>query len=284
MGLIASCLSCFRPAEREAPPAALGAADDTVFDPALLQVDGEALRAEAHALGDAAHATSAASQQAYQSGDGAGAKQLSLQANAKRAAAAAKNEEAARAIFAQKNNGRGLWEVDLHLLLVAEALERVKRRLQACSASAAAEGASSKELVVIYGQGHHSSNGVAKIKPAVLQLLADGGWQTQEGVPNAGAQCTHTPELWQPCSCAHCVVARRLRYSARYGCTPACATVSFAHLDGAEMVYAFSLCTWYSVLVYALYGVAAPAATSAVVTPAHTPMKPMALARSALGW
>ena len=188
MGLIASCLSCFRPVEREAPPAALGAADDTVFDPALLRVDGEALRAEAHALGDAAHATSAASQQAYQSGDGAGAKQLSVQANAKRAAAAAKNQEAARAIFAQKNNGRGLWEVDLHLLLVAEALERVKRRLQACAAAAAAEGASSKELVVIYGQGHHSSNGVAKIKPAVLQLLAECGFQTQEGVPNAGAR------------------------------------------------------------------------------------------------
>ena len=203
MGLIASCLSCFRPAEREAPsvvPPAAGAADDTVFDPALLGVDGEALRAEAHALGDATHAASQASQAAYQSGDKAGAKQLSLQANAKRGEAAAKNEEAARCIFAQKNNGRGLWEVDLHLLLVAEALARVNRRLQSCTAAAAAEGAS-KDLVIIYGQGHHSSDGVAKIKPAVLQLLKEGGWETWEGVPNAGAPRSVSRAL---SACADC--------------------------------------------------------------------------------
>ena len=124
MGLIASCLSCFQaPAAARAPAA--GAADDTVFAAELLSADGEALRAEAHAAGDAAAASGAASKAAYEAGDKARAKELSLQAAAQREAAAEKNAQAARAIFAQKNNGRGLWEIDLHLLLVAEALERL---------------------------------------------------------------------------------------------------------------------------------------------------------------
>jgi hypothetical protein len=187
MGIISSCLSCFQgpPAAARAPAA--GADDDTVFASELLTTDGEALRSEAHALGDAASASGAASQAAYQGGDKARARELSQQAQAQRSAAAAKNAAAARAIFAQKNATRGHWEIDLHLLLVAEALERTKRRLQSCATAAASEGAAERELVVIYGQGHHSQGGVAKIKPAVLQLLADEGFTAQEGVPNAGA-------------------------------------------------------------------------------------------------
>ena len=82
MGVIASCirrlLCCL------APPAAAGAADDTVFDAALLSVDGEALRSEAHTLGDAAAAASSSSRAAYAAGDGAGAKTLSLLAGTHR--------------------------------------------------------------------------------------------------------------------------------------------------------------------------------------------------------
>jgi hypothetical protein len=189
MGLIASCirrlLCCL------APPAAAGAADDTVFDAALLSVDGEALRSEAHTLGDAAAAASSSSRAAYVAGDGAGAKTLSLLAGKHRAASADKNAAAARAIFAQKNNARGLWEIDLHQLLVAEALERVRVRLLSCSAAAAADAAGGRDLVLIYGQGHHSAGGVAKIKPAVLQLLREGGWEAREGVPNGGCCSVH---------------------------------------------------------------------------------------------
>jgi hypothetical protein len=189
MGLVWSCvrrLLCA--AGLPAPAPVAGAADDdTAFDPALLAQDGEALRSQAHTLGDAASAASAASRAAYAAGDGAGAKALSLQAGAHREAAARAHAAAARAIFAQKNHARGQWELDLHQLLVAEATERVQRRLASCTAAAAAEAAGGRELSIIYGQGHHSAGGVAKIKPAVLSLLREGGWLAREGVPNPGA-------------------------------------------------------------------------------------------------
>ena len=189
ISVVRRLLCCVPGLEALAPRAAYD--DDVSFEPSLLSVDAEALRAAAHASGDAAAAASAASRAAYARGDGAGAKALSLQAGQHRDAMNASNAAAARAIFAQKNSSRDAWEVDLHQLLVAEALERVTRRLATCTAAAAAEAAGGRELVIIVGQGHHSAGGVAKIKPAVLQLLAAGGWPAREGVPNAGCVAVH---------------------------------------------------------------------------------------------
>jgi hypothetical protein len=174
------------PARAAAPAAASSGEfdDDVTFDPALLPQDGEALRAEAHAAGDAMGAAMAASKASYADGDGAAAKAHSAEAATHRAEAAAKNEAAARVIFAQKNAKLGLWEIDLHLLLVQEALDRTKRRLATAAAAAPAEG---KDLSIIYGQGHHSFDGVAKIKPAILAMLQEGGYDARPDVPNEGA-------------------------------------------------------------------------------------------------
>ncbi len=193
MGLLSFLrrLLCGAPAAEAPAPAVLGAEDDTVFDSALFSVDAEALRAQANAAGDAAAATSAASREAYAAGDKAKAKELSQSASARREQASALHAQAARAIFAQKNRERGQYEIDLHLLLVAEAVARTKRRLTSCAAVLAAQpdgGKAGHDLCIIYGQGHHSVGNVQKIKPAVLELLSQSGaWcDVREGVPNPG--------------------------------------------------------------------------------------------------
>ena len=229
MGLLSALASCLRRLLcGAAPPPAAGAAGDTVFDDALLHVDADALRAEAHALGDAAAAASASSRAAYASGDGAGAKALSIQAGQHREAAAAKNAEAARAIFAQKNTGRGQWEIDLHQLLVAEALDRVRVRLASCTAAASVEAAGGHDLVIIYGQGHHSAGGVAKIKPAVLSFLREGGWSAREGVPNAGMRtCWSCERITNAHALTPSYVLRRVRLRARQWCNARPAVTRF---------------------------------------------------------
>jgi hypothetical protein len=215
-----------KPEAKAAPAAAAAAAapaaaapssgefdDDVTFDPALLPQDGEALRAEAHAAGDAMGAAMAASKEAYAAGDGAGAKAKSAEAATHRAEAAAKNEAAARVIFAQKNAKLGLWEIDLHLLLVEEALNRTKRRIASAVAAAPAEG---KDLSIIYGQGHHSFDGVAKIKPAILAMLTEGGYDARPDVPNEGAcVCVLLCALG---SAGQRAVRRAVRRDKRHGC------------------------------------------------------------------
>ena len=101
----------------------------TTFPPELVAetpVFGAAARAEAEKQGDAVHSLGAASHAAFVAGDGAKAKELSDQAKAAGAARDAANGKAADAIWAQKNNGRDVWTVDLHLLLLQEAMDRVQ--------------------------------------------------------------------------------------------------------------------------------------------------------------
>ena len=59
-------------------------------------------------------------QEVFASGDHAQAKELSDQSKAAAAARDAANAKAAASIWAQKNNGKDLWEIDLHLLLLEE--------------------------------------------------------------------------------------------------------------------------------------------------------------------
>jgi hypothetical protein len=152
MGIVGSTLSFLRRllcCVAGLPAPDRKADDDVVFDEELLSVDGEALRRQGRSAGDEAASAGAASQAAYRRNEKAEAKRLSLLAAQHRAAAAAAHEQAARALFAQRNRDRGVWSMDLHALLVAEAEARVKRRLLTCQSDAS----ESRELCIIVGQG-----------------------------------------------------------------------------------------------------------------------------------
>jgi DNA-nicking Smr family endonuclease len=84
--------------------------------------------------------------------------------------------EAGNKIFAIKNQGYGDEQMDLHGLTVEEAerfvnqrLDKVKSRLQ--------NNNTGFVLEIITGIGNHSTNHVAKIKPAIMDLLRDRGFQ-----------------------------------------------------------------------------------------------------------
>lgn len=158
LSALAALLRCCVPEEEKpqppqvvVPPVPSVAYDnDTRFDPALLSVDAERLRQSAFAAGDEAAQKGRESHTRYESGDKHSAHELSLQAAECRATAAKAHAASADAVFAQKNAPRGLWEIDLHLLLVHEAEERVLRRLQSCAAD---PSAGRRELCIVYGQG-----------------------------------------------------------------------------------------------------------------------------------
>lgn len=75
------------------------------------------------------------------------------------------NAMAARWVFSENNQGRADNEIDLHGLHVREALDHVEQAI------AAARKSGKAQLNFIVGQGKHSANGVARIKPAVEEWL-----------------------------------------------------------------------------------------------------------------
>ncbi|KAA8493267.1 Smr domain-containing protein [Porphyridium purpureum] len=79
------------------------------------------------------------------------------------------HKQAAAAIFEELNGAmnRGMYEMDLHSLLVHEALEFVEQRLD----ELAKKPNKGNELQIITGRGNHSADGQAKIRPAVVELL-----------------------------------------------------------------------------------------------------------------
>lgn len=79
------------------------------------------------------------------------------------------NARAAKWVYAENNKRRRSNTVDLHGLYVAEALEYAQRAIGAARESGQAK------LSLIVGQGQHSENGVAKIKPALE------GWLQKQG-------------------------------------------------------------------------------------------------------
>jgi DNA-nicking Smr family endonuclease len=132
----------------------------------------EALRAPAAELWRQKAAKSAESQALYQRGDKAGARVASEAAHALEQRARLADGEAAARIFERKQLGLRSDEVDLHGLHVEEAKEHLAARLA---------GERGGHLVVIYGQGHHSKDHRAHLKPAVLALLAGRGLAVREG-------------------------------------------------------------------------------------------------------
>lgn len=105
------------------------------------------------------------SHQAYSRGDGALAKQLSNQGKDHQRRMEQLNKEASDWIFAENNKNRKPGEVDLHGLYVKEAVARTDQALQ----SAKARGDTQLNLIV--GKGLHSKGGIAKVKPAIEELM-----------------------------------------------------------------------------------------------------------------
>lgn len=115
----------------------------------------------------------AQSQQAYQSGDGARAKELSQQGKAHAAKADEYNKQASEFIF-RENNAVGKVDsdtIDLHGQFVEEAEEILEQRIRY------AQQNGQSHLHVIVGKGNHSANHVQKIKPRVEQVCRELGLQ-----------------------------------------------------------------------------------------------------------
>ncbi|KAL7752051.1 hypothetical protein RI367_002580 [Sorochytrium milnesiophthora] len=123
-----------------------------------------------------------ASRAAYARGDKAEAKLLSDKGKEHGVNMERYNQMAADEAFAFHNNSRqdNLAELDLHGLYVKEALQRVGQHIQRC------KKAGVKQTVLITGRGKHSADGLAKIRPAVEQLMHDERLRATPGVPNEG--------------------------------------------------------------------------------------------------
>ncbi|KAK4861531.1 hypothetical protein LT330_003566 [Penicillium expansum] len=121
------------------------------------------------------------SKDAYASGDGAGAKQLSEEGKAHGRKMEEYNRQASEFIF-RENNASGRVEadtIDLHGQFVEEAEEILEERIKY------AKSHGQSHLHVIVGKGNHSANHIQKIKPRVEQVCRELGLQyaTEE---NAG--------------------------------------------------------------------------------------------------
>ncbi|KAI0554679.1 DUF1771-domain-containing protein [Xylaria curta] len=132
--------------------------------------------------------------QAYERGDGAGAKQLSNAGKAHAAEGDRLNKEASKTIFDIVNDGLGPQVIDLHGLYVHEAVDFTTIRIRDNQSSGLTD------LHVIVGQGHHSIDHKQKIKPAIEELCENLGLQcaTEENAGRIyinlqGGDVTHLP-------------------------------------------------------------------------------------------
>ncbi|BGP50473.1 hypothetical protein JCM10450v2_006392 [Rhodotorula kratochvilovae] len=107
----------------------------------------------------------AASKQAYAAGDGGAAHDLSLEGKEHQRNKDRYNDEAAAWIYAENNRTQQQGSIDLHGLYVQEAVEYTEKAI------ADARNKGMPELRVIVGKGNHSPSHVAKIKPAIAQLM-----------------------------------------------------------------------------------------------------------------
>ncbi|KAJ5301356.1 hypothetical protein PENANT_c023G00240 [Penicillium antarcticum] len=121
------------------------------------------------------------SKEAYSSGDGAGAKQLSEEGKAHGRKMEEYNKQASEFIFRENNaSGRVADDtIDLHGQFAEEAEEILEERIKY------AKSHGQSHLHVIVGKGNHSAHHVQKIKPRVEQVCRELGLQyaTEE---NAG--------------------------------------------------------------------------------------------------
>ncbi|GAA5900716.1 hypothetical protein JCM5296_004877 [Sporobolomyces johnsonii] len=124
------------------------------------------LRNKAIQEGDLMAKAFSESKQAYASGRGGDAHDLSMEGKEHQRNKDRYNAEAAEWIFRENNKTQPPGSVDLHGLYVQESIEYTERAI----ATAKQQGLS--ELRVIVGKGNHSPSHLAKIKPAITSLMA----------------------------------------------------------------------------------------------------------------
>ncbi|KAI0733101.1 hypothetical protein C8Q72DRAFT_41516 [Fomitopsis betulina] len=117
---------------------------------------------------------------AYASGDRARAKELSNEGKAHKAEMERLNAQASEWIFAKNNEDSEPGEVDLHGLFVKEAMTYSERAINA------ARRRGDAKINLIVGKGLHSQSGVAKLKPAIEELIQKQGLVAQLDPSNAG--------------------------------------------------------------------------------------------------
>ncbi|CAG8604429.1 1502_t:CDS:2 [Acaulospora morrowiae] len=105
------------------------------------------------------------SQDAYKNKQGKKAKELSLKGKEHGRTMDQYNAKAVEIIFTANNENRPNDEIDLHGLFVKEALEKTKQKIEYC------EKLNIDHLTIIVGRGNHSQDGIAKLKPAIAELM-----------------------------------------------------------------------------------------------------------------
>ncbi|KAG1144995.1 hypothetical protein G6F36_015205 [Rhizopus arrhizus] len=90
------------------------------------------------------------------------------------------NRTAAEYMYAKKNQGRPINEIDLHGLFVAEARQKVEEAIQRC------QNSKQTHLIIIVGRGLHSPGQISKLKPAIIQLVNKYNISCQPDIPNPG--------------------------------------------------------------------------------------------------
>jgi len=143
-------------------------------EPGSLEEKAEEHRRLANELGVKQRELSARSQAAYHAGNGALAKDLSLQAKALHTRVELHNKEASKFHYEVHNASCPAGTIDLHGLHVKEALAR----LDTFTADARKEQRS--VIIVIVGAGNHSEGGVQRIRPAVEKWCRERGHRFDE--------------------------------------------------------------------------------------------------------
>ncbi|KJA19964.1 hypothetical protein HYPSUDRAFT_167771 [Hypholoma sublateritium FD-334 SS-4] len=138
------------------------------------------LRAQANEHGDEMAKAFRESHEAYENGDRALAKELSNKGKDHQRKMEQLNKQASDYIFVENNKDSAPDEIDLHGLYVKEAISRVEQAIQ--SANLAGE----TQLNLIVGKGLHSTGGVAKIKPAIADLIQKYNLTAQIDPNNSG--------------------------------------------------------------------------------------------------
>ncbi|KAL5528419.1 hypothetical protein ACEPAF_7555 [Sanghuangporus sanghuang] len=143
------------------------------------------LRKEVEDLDEEMDRVFSASREAYQSGDGARAKELSDGGKKMKARQERLNREAAEWIFEKNNAGREPGEIDLHGLRADEAVERtdqfiLDRRQKGIT-----------DLRLIVGKGNHSQNHHAVLKPRIEELMRKHNVVAEIDPDNSGVLLVH---------------------------------------------------------------------------------------------
>ncbi|KAF9566814.1 DUF1771-domain-containing protein [Agrocybe pediades] len=138
------------------------------------------LRAQANEHGDEMARCFQRSHEAYAKGDGALAKELSNQGKEHQRKMEQLNKQASDYIFRENNKDCQPGEIDLHGLYVKEAIAR------ADAAIIQAKAERQHQVKFIVGKGLHSQGGVAKIKPAIEELMRKHQLSAQLDPTNAG--------------------------------------------------------------------------------------------------